>query len=723
MKNAKRIVAMTLVTALCLFSFVLTGSTEAIAEYTPTLSMLHTSGKYIYNEENEWITLRGTNLGGWLMQEGWMTPLGSGEIDHNFIVNITASDTNGNNIAAYASDTVTENGLTTNNMNTYWQSTSAQAADSAELLIEFDKTRYFDRIVVETGPNHTGDYLRGAVVWMSNNWTDWFSPASITVDESKASEGIITVLTGEQSAKYIAIRPGRASEDGQYWTVANISLCMTDEYNVRNHLIRRFGESRTNEMIATFQENYITEADIINIANMNMNFVRVPVYWMDFALKDGTLRTDADSGFARLDWLLEVCDENGIYVLIDFHGAPGGVNCWASCGQASTIPTELYAGDPDTVEWNQSVVLNIWSALATRYKDNPTVAAYGLLNEPVLNFDTNPAYENLKYGFYDEIYDTVRAIDNNHIVIFEEFMDWSVAANRPERQTWTNYMFDKHPYDMPNYLSWDAQKSLANNTVSTMSQIQDQWNVPLIVGEFCLYYFSDVWDDFLSDLNENSISWTNWNYKVRGTIYESGGGNWGYYNTWDGEDPDLMHDSANEIEAIWAATGTASHYQANEPHINIVSARADGSTNHPYVALDRSSWVVSANGNPQWPYDPVSNMIDGSLSTRWTTGEAQTAGHYVLVDFGQTENFDKIVLEHDANDYPGSYKVEISQDGAVFTEVELNNIHIGFGPKMVLLPSTPQTSRYVKISLTGPNPIDNWWSICELNILWRNVHG
>lgn len=257
------------------------------------------------------------------MQEGWMTPLGSGEIDHDFIMNITASETNGSNIAAYAIDTVTENGLTTNNMNTYWQSTSAQAADSAELLIEFDKTRYFDRIVVETGPDHTGDYLRGAVVWMSNNWTDWFSPASITVDESKASEGIITVLTGEQSAKYIAIRPGRASENGQRWTVANISLCMTDEYNVRNHLIRRFGESRTNEMIATFQDNYITEADIINIANMNMNFVRVPVYWMDFALKDGTLRTDADSGFAQLDWLLEVCDENGIYVLIDFHGAPG----------------------------------------------------------------------------------------------------------------------------------------------------------------------------------------------------------------------------------------------------------------------------------------------------------------------------------------------------------------------------------------------------------------
>ena len=151
-------------------------------------------------------------------------------------------------------------------------------------------------------------------------------------------------------------------------------------------------------------------------------------------------------------------------------------------------------------------------------------------------------------------------------------MDWSVATNRSERAGWTNYMFDKHPYDMPNRLSWDAQKNLADTTVSTMSAIQNQWDVPLIVGEFCLYYFSDIWDDFLSDLNENHISWTNWNYKVRGTIYESGGGNWGYYNTWDGTDPDLMHDSDTAIEAVWAATKTSEHYQVNTPHFNIVSA-------------------------------------------------------------------------------------------------------------------------------------------------------
>lgn len=88
MKHVKRAISILLAAVLCFFCVAWTGAADVMAEYTPTLSMLHTSGKYIYNEENEQITLRGTNLGGWLMQEGWMTPLGSGEIDLDFIIKI-----------------------------------------------------------------------------------------------------------------------------------------------------------------------------------------------------------------------------------------------------------------------------------------------------------------------------------------------------------------------------------------------------------------------------------------------------------------------------------------------------------------------------------------------------------------------------------------------------------------------------------------------------------
>lgn len=371
--------------------------------------------------------------------------------------------------------------------------------------------------------------------------------------------------------------------------------------------------------------------------------------------------------------------------------------------------------------WNRQVTLNIWSAIASRYKDNPCVAAYGLLNEPVLGFSADDHLDGTKYWFYNEIYNTVRAIDQNHIVIFEEFNDWSIAENRPERQNWTNYMFEKHPYDMSNATSWDSQKALADNTVSSLSNIQNSWNIPVLVGEFCLYYFTDIWDDFLSDLNAAHISWTNWSYKVRGTKFESGGGNWGYYNTYTGTDPDLMHDSYDQIASIWRSTSTAASFSANQPLINTVSARANGSTNYPYVALDRTNWSISASSYSTSPWNPVEYMIDGDNSTRWSTGAGQTTGQYITVNFGKIENFDKIEMLCDGGDYPGAYKVEISNEGTNFTQVSLNNVDIGFGSKMVLIPTAPQSAQYVRISLTGDKP-DNWWSIFELNILWRNVN-
>lgn len=121
--------------------------------------MLHTEGNRIVTENGEQITLKGTNLGGWLMQEGWLSPLGSGEIDHSYIVNVTASCSNGNHTPNFAVDTVNTAGIITNNVDTYWQSDKAQANDNMEIKLELDKARTFNSIVVETDPAHTGDYL------------------------------------------------------------------------------------------------------------------------------------------------------------------------------------------------------------------------------------------------------------------------------------------------------------------------------------------------------------------------------------------------------------------------------------------------------------------------------------------------------------------------------------------------------------------------------------
>ena len=116
-------------------------------------------------------------------------------------------------------------------------------------------------------------------------------------------------------------------------------------------------------------------------------------------------------------------------------------------------------------------------------------------------------------------------------------------------------------------------------------------------------------------------------------------------------------------------------------------------------------------------------MIDGDSSTRWSTGAGQASGQSITINFGQSENFDKIEMDHDGSDYPGGYKVEISSDGINYTQVTLNNVDIGFGAKMVLIPSTPQTAQHVRISITDSSRSSCWWSITELNILWKNVNG
>lgn len=157
----KKVTSLVLALALCLMMVPPLGARAA-----ETLSMLHTEGNKIVNAEGEQITLRGTNLGGWLMQEGWLSPLRSREIDHAYISEIIATCSNGDHTAEKAFDTIIQNGLTTNNMLTYWQSDKAQDNDNMELKIVLDKPRTFNSIVVETDPDHTGDYLRGGIVWI-----------------------------------------------------------------------------------------------------------------------------------------------------------------------------------------------------------------------------------------------------------------------------------------------------------------------------------------------------------------------------------------------------------------------------------------------------------------------------------------------------------------------------------------------------------------------------
>jgi aryl-phospho-beta-D-glucosidase BglC (GH1 family) len=681
------------------------------------VGFVHTSGKVILDGDDNQITFRGTNLGGWLQQEGWMSPLDTGGISKNYFASVSASSQYGNNSADLAIDEVDNNGIITGNLDTFWQSAVTQGDKNIEFKIAFNRSRTFSGIVLETGPNNTIEYLRGCYLQVSDDNATWRNVTN-NIDESKSAAGIVKISFGEQTARYISIKPENTGAATVFWTIADLNVCISDEFTVRNNLIRRFSENSTNQLYAAFQNNWITVQDIQNISAMNMNFVRVPVYWMDFALSDGTIRTDTASGFHKLDWVISQCAVNDIYVLIDMHGAPGGANGWASSGQAGPIPTELFTGNSGAVAWNQQLLINIWVEIAARYKDNPAVGAYGLLNEPVLGFPETGEQLDLKYGLLNSLYNAVRSIDANHIVVFEEFGDWSIAESRPERAGWENYMFEKHPYDMDNGNNWWAQQNLINTQAAALSAVQDSWDIPLLVGEFCLYSFVDIWDSFLSQLNQNSISWCNWTYKVNGTASESGGGNWGYYNTFAGTIPDVLHDSFNEILQDWTDVATIDRFTANTGLINTVSRRADGSISPAIETLNLDGATAAASNYSPYPEDDIQNIFDGNSETRWTTGVPQSAGMWLQVDLGVQTQFDMINLDAgNWTDYPKQYKVSVSNDGVSFTDIEIDTSDIGFGQKIIIVTSETQNARYIKISLLDGKP--DWWSVAIFQLMKR----
>ena len=50
--------------------------------------------------------------------------------------------------------------------------------------------------------------------------------------------------------------------------------------------------------------------------------MRVPILYKDLTDDNGVLKLDA---FRRLDWLVKECSKRGIYVILDLHGAYGGL--------------------------------------------------------------------------------------------------------------------------------------------------------------------------------------------------------------------------------------------------------------------------------------------------------------------------------------------------------------------------------------------------------------
>lgn len=161
----------------------------------------------------------------------------------------------------------------------------------------------------------------------------------------------------------------------------------------------RFGEDGARELVEKFRENWISEKDFARMREAGLNTVRVPLHY-EFL---GT-----GEAFGWIDRLLGWAEKQGLWVILDLHGAPGGQSVEQPTGEVGS--NRLWA-DPE----NRRRTVEIWREIARRYRNDARIAAYDILNEPY-GRGASQAVEPMLLSLVEDVLSAIRAEGDRHLV-------------------------------------------------------------------------------------------------------------------------------------------------------------------------------------------------------------------------------------------------------------------------------------------------------------------
>lgn len=240
------------------------------------------------------------------------------------------------------------------------------------------------------------------------------------------------------------------------------------------------GMNNAKEFEHQWRLHYVDERAIADLAALGFNSVRVPFHYNMF-WQNGQL---SDHGFQYIDRLIDYCRSHGIYILLDMHAAPG----YQNPGDHSDNMNSNANQPRDSVKFwdgdNVRIASQVWRHIANRYKNEPMIWGYDLINEPVL--PPGREYELLRSMI--TMRNAIREVDNNHIIVAEggwwgshmEVLDWTNPTTRAATGVtarWdNNLVYETHHYVFEN-------EALLQD-LYRRDDITNNLGIPLILGEY-----------------------------------------------------------------------------------------------------------------------------------------------------------------------------------------------------------------------------------------------
>jgi endoglucanase len=308
------------------------------------------------------------------------------------------------------------------------------------------------------------------------------------------------------------------------------------EYSLRDTFVRVVGADKARFFFDRWLDYMVAGEDIAFIRSCGATVVRLPLNYHHFERDDEPFQY-LEAGFERLDRVVGWCAEHGLYAIFDLHAVPGWQSSDWHCDNSSR----------HALFWRhrqfQDRFVALWQEIARRYKGNPAVAGYNVMNEPITNaplgrFDRTyePDWDAIN-RVYHRVVDAIRAIDPDHIIFLEGDLLSRLfdGLNDPFAE---NLVYSSHNYNeaagspgtYPGMIAgqyWDRQQQVAAFLEHGGTRFTRRHHVPLWVGEFGpargdspddYAYRLRACDDQIDVFEEYGAHWTSWTYKDIGSM-------------------------------------------------------------------------------------------------------------------------------------------------------------------------------------------------------------
>lgn len=241
-------------------------------------------------------------------------------------------------------------------------------------------------------------------------------------------------------------------------------------------------------------ELHHSEVDFKRVRKLGMNLVRFYMNYQTFE-NDQQPYVYLEDGWQWLDQNIAWARKHGVYLILNMHVPQGGF-------QSQGEGTALWK----SVEM-QNRLSALWQAIAKRYKDEPVVFGFDLLNEPGV-----PRHKNQWQELAQRLVVDIRKIDTRHPIIVERVNSINRKWLNDKEMNFVkvkgdNIIYTFHSYDPYEFTHqgapWDKwvrnqdktwpdaknnySKAYLEKTIDNFLAWGERNNVPLYFGEWGVY--------------------------------------------------------------------------------------------------------------------------------------------------------------------------------------------------------------------------------------------